>query len=100
MTYLDDLAARLQVPYRFVRLPETCRAYLLQGEIVLNEDLSPERAHWAYCHEVAHLRLGHPAEFPHDELENSAQESEANRLASELLLPEELFLPHLQNSLT
>ncbi|MCX6641395.1 MAG: ImmA/IrrE family metallo-endopeptidase [bacterium] len=99
MAYLDDLAARHGVPYRFAVVPEGHRAYLMGNVVILNQTLTPERAHWAYCHEVAHLLLHHPALLPIDESAEIEQENEANRLASELLLPDELILPHIQHSL-
>jgi len=100
MSFLDELSARFGVPYRFAKLPEKCRAYLVDGAAVLNENLNSERAHWAYCHEVAHLQLGHPANPPRDDAEERDQETEANRLASDLLLPEDQFAPAAQGSLT
>lgn len=48
MSYLDDLVRRHGVPYRFASLLEERRSYLIDGVIVLNEDLTPESAHWAY----------------------------------------------------
>jgi hypothetical protein len=97
--YLDELTARLKVPYRRARLPDGCRGLLVDGAVVLADDLTPEREHWAYCHEVAHLRLGHAAKIPRDDAEEREQESDANRLASELLLPEEDFRPYLFSTL-
>ncbi len=93
MSFLDELARRCGVPFRFAPLAEDRRAYLIEGAVVLNDALAPERAHWAYCHEAAHLLLGHSRELPHDEAEEKEQEAQANRLAADLLLPEDQFLP-------
>jgi hypothetical protein len=100
MSYLDELSARLGVPYRPAALPEGCRGLLVDGAVVLAEDLTPERAHWAYCHEVAHLRLGHAADLPADPSEEQRQEAETNALAAELLLPQDQFRPQTHLSLT
>lgn len=99
MSFLDELSARLGVPYRFARLPDKCRAYLMDGAAVLNDSLTPEQAHWSYCHEVAHLRLKHHENLPRDNTEEREQEAEANRMASDLLLPEKQFVPLVHHSL-
>jgi len=93
MPYLDDLAARLGVPYRFARMADGQRACLIAGTVLLDPDLTPERACWSYCHETAHWRLGHPDMPPRDETEEREQEAAANALAAELLLPAEQFRP-------
>ena len=100
MTYLDELAARLGVPYRFAPLADGCRALLIDGAVVLAPEQTPERWHWAYCHEVAHLRLDHPQNLPRDSTEELRQEAEASALAAELLLPPEPFRRHAHRSLT
>jgi len=100
MSYLDDLAARLGVPYRFAPLTDGCRALLIDGAVVLAPDQKLERSHWAYCHEVAHLRLRHPQNLPRDSTEELQQEGEANALAADLLLPPEQFRPHGHQTLT
>jgi hypothetical protein len=61
--------------------------------VVLNETLPPERANFSLAHEVAHIILGHTGGVEPEE------EGEANRLASELLLPEALFRQHLYMNL-
>jgi hypothetical protein len=99
MTHLDYLAKRHSVPYRFASIADSQRAYLMGGEVVINQNLPPERAHWAYCHELAHHLLNHPAESPLDASVEIEQENDANRLASELLLPEDLFAPQAQLTL-
>ncbi len=99
MSFLDELSLRLGIPYRFAPLPDGCKALLLDGVAVINQDLTPEQAHWSYCHEAAHLQLGHPKHLPYDESEEREQEREANLLASELLLPASQFRPRASASL-
>jgi len=99
MSYLDELSARLGVPYRFARLTDGCRGLLIDGAVVLDESLTPERAHWAFCHEVAHLQLDHHVHLPRDDVEEREQEAAANQLASELLIPEHQFRPLLRLTL-
>lgn len=91
MSFLDALSTRLGVPYRFASLPENCRAYLLDGVAVLNDQLSPEQTHWSYCHEVAHFKLNHHQDLPVDETDERKQEADANRLAADFMLPEAQF---------
>ena len=93
MSFLDELSARLGVPYRLARLPQGCRAYLMNGIAVINDSLTPEQANWSYCHEVAHSMLQHQAELPIDDAEEREQELAANRLAAQILLPEGEFRP-------
>ena len=100
MTFLEELSRTSGVPYRFSAVPEGRRSYLISGVVVLDESLTPERANWAYCHELAHLKLDHPRTPPLDSTEEVMQENEANRLASELLLPAEDFRAHLHRPLT
>ena len=78
-------------------LPSGVPAYKYEDNgshvVVLDSSLPPERQNFALAHEVAHIQLGHT-----DEVE-TAEEFEANRLASELLLPGELFRPESWRSL-
>jgi Zn-dependent peptidase ImmA (M78 family) len=98
--FLDDLVRRHGVPYRFSKIPEGRRSYLLAGVVILDESLTEERAHWAYCHELAHLLLDHPETPPADYAEELQREGEANQLASQLILPDETFKPHAHRRLT
>ncbi len=91
MSFLDDLAEAHGVPYRFAAISEGHRSYLIDRTVVLNETLTPERANWAYCHELAHLKLEHPHNPPLNAAEEREQENEANLLASELILPDSQF---------
>lgn len=99
MSFLDELSRKLDVPYRFAAVPEGRRSYLIGGVVVLDESLTSERAHWAYCHEVAHLKLNHPITPPIDSADEVFQENEANRLASQMLLPDEKFRNQVHRSL-
>jgi hypothetical protein len=99
MSYLDELSIRLGVPYRFAALGNGCRGLLIDGAVVLAPEQTPERLHWAYCHEVAHLRLNHPQNLPRDSTEELQQEAEASALAAELLLPEPTFRRHAHRTL-
>ncbi len=99
MSFLDELSRKQDVPYRFAAVPEGRRSYLIGGVVVLDESLTPERAHWAYCHEVAHLKLNHPRTPPMDSADEVFQENEANRMASEMLLPEREFSTQVHRTL-
>lgn len=72
-------------------LPGGVPAYKYEGPdgpvVVLDSGLPPERQHFSLAHEAAHILLGHNGELQPEE------ELEANRLASELLLPGEEFAP-------
>ena len=93
MSFLDKLSKRLGVPYRFAGLPDGCRAYLINGVAVVSDNLTQEQANWSYCHEIAHSLLHHHSDLPIDDAEEREQELAANRLAAEILLPEDEFKP-------
>ncbi len=97
--FLDTLVRRHGVPYRFSITPEGRRSYLLAGTVILDRSLTPERAHWAYCHELAHWLLGHAETPPADPAEERRREREADQLASRFMLPEDRFKPHVHRSL-
>ncbi len=61
--------------------------YKVANTIFLDFTVVPERQNWAFCHELAHLLLGH------DNLTTPslAEENATNHLAAELLLPREQF---------
>ena len=84
--FIRSLAEKYGVGVRVQPLAEGIRGYKLDDCVVLNESEPPERRNWTFCHEVAHIVLGHGAD-PSD-----WEEREADRLAAELLLPEEEFL--------
>ena len=88
--FIRRLAEQYKVNFRLHPLGEGVRGYKLEDkddEIVLNELNPPERRNWTFCHELAHIILGHPAE-PDD-----IEEREADQLAAELMLPERDFIP-------
>ena len=71
-------------------LPGNVPAYKYEDDdgdqvVVLDSVLPPERQHFSLAHETAHILLGHRDEISEEE------ESEADQLASELLLPEAPF---------
>ncbi|MDP8208211.1 MAG: ImmA/IrrE family metallo-endopeptidase [Candidatus Electryonea clarkiae] len=55
--------------------------------VVIDSNMPSERQNFALSHETAHILLGHSGEI------DPVEEQEANRLASELLLPESEFAP-------
>ncbi len=55
--------------------------------VVLEKGQYPDRLNFALAHEVAHIQLNHSGEVGEEE------EYEANRLASEILLPTDQFAP-------
>ncbi len=62
-------------------------AFVMGRMIFLNPDLYPPRMNWRFCHELAHILLGHTDE-------NSItreQEIEADTKAGELMLPPKEF---------
>jgi hypothetical protein len=99
MNFLDEISSRFDVPYCFAPLPENCRAYLLDGVAILNDALTPEQTHWSYCHEVAHFLLNHHRNPPSTDAEEREQESDANQLAAEIMLPPEKFKPASSDTL-
>ncbi len=100
MEFLDELSRAHGVPYRLVDVSEGRRSYLMDGIVVLDKNLSSERVNWAYCHELAHHLLRHADNPPRDNAEEREQENDANRYASELLLPAREFAPQSQLSLS
>ena len=88
--FVLKLAEQYGIKIRVHPLGEGVRGYKLEDkddEIILNEYNPPERRNWTFCHELAHIILGHPS-LPSDE-----EEREADRLAAELMLPQRDFIP-------
>jgi len=54
---------------------------------VLTDDLYPLRRNFIFCHELAHILLGHTTRTT----KRIADERDADRLAADLMLPEEEF---------
>ncbi|TKJ41033.1 hypothetical protein CEE37_05040 [candidate division LCP-89 bacterium B3_LCP] len=99
VSFLDDLAKQYNAPYRLTDVPDGRRSYLIGDVIVLDRSLRIERLHWAYCHELAHLQLQHHQCPPVDDTEERQQETDANNLAAELILPEIEFKPLVHETL-
>jgi len=100
MEFIDVLARTHSLPYRLTAMSDGRRSYLIAGLVMLDEKLQPERINWAYCHELAHHLLKHAHYQPLDDAELQEQENDANKLAAELLLPEDEFAPHSQQTLS
>jgi hypothetical protein len=54
---------------------------------VLDIDMYPPRRNWRFCHELAHILLGHTEV----DVINEENEREADKLAAELLIPKDEF---------
>ena len=79
-------AEKYGVQVRTVPLAEGVRGYKIDNVVVLNELEPPERRNWTFCHETAHVILGHNAD-PSD-----SEEREADKMAAEMMLPADDFL--------
>jgi len=64
-------------------------AFVMGRMIFLNPDLYPPRMNWRFCHELAHILLGHTE----GKSINREMEDEAEVKAGELMLPPEEFNP-------
>jgi Zn-dependent peptidase ImmA (M78 family) len=62
-------------------------AFVMGRMIFLNPDLYPPRMNWRFCHELAHILLGHTK----GGTINKEMEDEAETKAGELMLPPEEF---------
>ncbi len=58
-------------------------SYVIGRRIVLDSDLYPPRRNWRFCHELAHILLGHTD----IQMINPEMEREADASAVELMLP-------------
>jgi Zn-dependent peptidase ImmA (M78 family) len=85
--FIRKLAKLYNVRVQLRPLEEGVRGYKMGNEIVLNDALYPERRNWTFCHELAHILLGHSAEITYEE------DLEADKYAAELMLPESDFIP-------
>ena len=85
--FIRRISQNYQIPFRLESLDEGIRGYKIDNEIVINRHLFPERRNWTFCHEMAHIVLGHSPE-PKD-----YEEREADRYAAELMLPQREFIP-------
>lgn len=78
------MAVRHGIKVVYEEIPDGREAYTLRDTVVLNCNVYAPRVNYAFCHELAHILLGHP-------LESTLRieiEREADRLAAELMLPE------------
>lgn len=96
--WAEDFAASVGLELRLeAPLPGGVPAYKYDGPegpvVVLDATLPAERLHFTLAHEAAHVLLDHAGEV------EPSEEFEANRLASELLLPEREFRPHAHRTL-
>jgi hypothetical protein len=64
-----------------------CEGYSAGRTIVIDPDIYPPRRNWLFCHELAHIILGHTE----SDIFHSEMETEADELASELMLPRDEF---------
>ena len=86
MSFIDELAARYGVEVRYESF-QGSDAFVMGRTIYLNPDLYPPRMNWKFCHELAHILLGHNT----DGAIEREHEREADELAVDLLLPPEEF---------
>ncbi len=66
---------------------EDVESYVIGRRIVLDVDLYPPRRNWRFCHELAHLLLGHTET---DSISRE-MEREADEMAAELMIPIDEF---------
>ncbi len=85
--FIRGLAKEYNVTVRVAALDDGIKGYKMDDAIVLNENILPERRNWTFCHELAHIVLGHSAKPSDDE------EREADALAAETMLPQRDFIP-------
>jgi IrrE N-terminal-like domain len=90
--WAENLAKSNNILIRFEEsMPDGITAYKYDTDsgsvVVLEKNQYPERLNFALAHEVAHIQLNHSGEVGENE------EQEANRLASEILLPTDQFAP-------
>lgn len=87
MSFIEKLAAQHNVKVVFKKYEDT-DAFVMGRTIFLNPDLYEPRLNWHFCHELAHILLGHSADSISRE-----NEKEADEYAAELMLPESEFRP-------
>jgi len=80
--FIESLAARYDMEVRYEALGGSPEAYVINRTIVLDEDLYLPRMNWCFCHELAHVILGHQPQPVTPETER-----EADELTVELMLP-------------
>jgi len=88
LTFIERMARLHGVDVRFEKT-DSAEAYVIGRTIVLDPDLYPPRMNWRFCHELAHIQLGHVQ----SETISREMEYEAERYAAELMLPADKFRP-------
>lgn len=88
MTFIEEMASRHNVDVRFEK-NATTDAYVIGNTIVLDPDLYEPRMNWRFCHELAHIILGHTKQ----DTVSQEMELEAESYAAELMLPTAEFRP-------
>lgn len=96
--WAQNLAARYSVSIRLESpTPGNVPAYKYEEgkerTVIIDSTLPHERQNFSLAHEIAHILLEHTGKISPDE------EFQANRKASELMFPREMFQPVAENSL-
>lgn len=94
----------LKVGY-YIFLPErrNVSGFISNGEIIINDEETPQRKNFTIAHELGHYLLGHVEDKdygvlyrqPIAEQTNKPMEQEANCFAANLLVPEEMLKKYL-----
>jgi len=91
VTFIEEMSSRFGVKVRFANI-ENKEAFATRDAdgytVVLHPDLYPPRMNWRFCHELAHILLGHLE----SEVITRRMEWDADRKAAELMLPTEEVL--------
>jgi Zn-dependent peptidase ImmA (M78 family) len=97
-TPLQDICENLKIDVVFLSseaITDAMYTIGLQGPVIVINDLRPvNRKRFTLAHEIGHFRLGHgPISFKSNiqSLRYSAQETQANRFAAELLMPKDVL---------
>jgi len=93
MTFIQKMSQEYDVNVIFDSF-QGSEAFVMGKTIYLKPDLFPPRMNWLYCHELSHILLGHTDSG----VISKKQETEADELASELILPENQFYPKAKKS--
>lgn len=80
------MAAEYDVEVVLEKLDDV-ESYVIDRTIVIDPDVYPPRRNWLFCHELAHILLGHTK---NDKIVPE-MEGEADELACELMLPKSNF---------
>ncbi|MBM3326472.1 MAG: ImmA/IrrE family metallo-endopeptidase [Calditrichaeota bacterium] len=91
--FIYNLARRYDIEVHFELITDGREAYAQNRRVILNPDVYLPRLNYAFCHELAHILLGHTQQ---NHLRADI-EREADRLAVELILPEAEFRQAMQN---